>query len=164
MKLIQQILILAIKLKPKQARKVLRCSPENSWMKNSWRLAFTAHLGKAHCGAAVKDAVSLSDMVVLETPEHTVLMTKETKSWMHFLRLLVCSLSCGVYGGRASLGWVCRECWQQDQLIEVEIRTCFGQRFMQPQSTLYPRECGTRQLQQTRLPFAHFESLALNKH
>lgn len=54
---------------------------------------------QARYRAAVKDAVSLLDMVVLETPEHAVLMTKETKGWMHFLRLLVCSLSCGVYGG-----------------------------------------------------------------
>lgn len=35
---------------------------------------------QAHYRAAVKDAVSLLDMVVLETPEHTVLVTKETKS------------------------------------------------------------------------------------
>lgn len=34
---------------------------------------------QAHYRAAVKDAVSLLDMVVLETPEHTVLVTKETK-------------------------------------------------------------------------------------
>ena len=119
---------------------------------------------QAHYRAAVKDAVSLLDMVVLETPEHTVLMTKETKSWMHFLRLFSLLSFMGSLQRRASLGWVCGECWQQDQLIEVEIRTCFGQRFMQPQSTLYPRECVTWQLQQTRLTFAHFEGLALYEH
>lgn len=54
---------------------------------------------QARYRAAVKDAVSLLDMVVLETPEHTAPMTKETKSWMHFLRLLVRSLSSRVYGG-----------------------------------------------------------------
>lgn len=65
---------------------------------------------------------------------------------------------------RASLGWVCRECWQQDQRIEVESRTCFAQHFMQPQSTLYPQERVTWHLLQTRLMFTHFEDLTLHKY
>lgn len=166
LKLINQSLIFAIELKPKKAREVLRYYLENSWDKKKRQLEVGLHSPSRQTGyrAAVKDAVSLLDMVVLETPEHTVLMTKKTKSWMHFLRLFSLLPFMWSLRRRASLGWVCGECWQQDQLIEVEIRACFERPFEQPQSTLYLQECATWQFQQTRPRFAHFEGLALHDY
>lgn len=97
-KLINQSSILSIRrLKPRHAGKVCTTQKHTD---NKWLETGLQSLPPQACsGVTAKDAVSLLDTVVLETPEHTALMTKKTKSWMHFLRLLVSSLSQRVYGG-----------------------------------------------------------------